>query len=197
MASRSRRLPTRDGKPLSYAPRRSDSPYGDSSGYTALVDLVEPWKPNATLDEIRRIWLHAGRRTCGDVDQILAAKKKLDYSKVLLVFQKTLLFNYEAEPLTAYQLLEGLRSELQDVPASLEQWLYTVIYYQGVTALRRGENDNCVHVPRGLLLHPPARSRRRITPIRPARGWRSATSRNISTSFPTTSKSAGCSTWPT
>ena len=25
-----------------------------------------------------------------------------------------------------------------------EAWLYTVIYFQGVTALRRGENDNCV-----------------------------------------------------
>ena len=115
------------------------------SGYTALVDLVEPWRPNATLDEIRRIWPHAGYRTSQRVDQILAAKKKLDYSKVMLVFQKTLLFNYEAEPLTAYQLLEGLRSALQDVPASLEQWLYTVIYYQGVTAMRRGETDNCVH----------------------------------------------------
>ena len=24
------------------------------------------------------------------------------------------------------------------------QWLYSVIYFQGVTALRRGENDNCI-----------------------------------------------------
>ena len=145
MASQSKRESTRYGKPLQYEPRRSDSPYGDSSGYTAVVDLVEPWKPNVTLDEMRRTWLHVGRRNIERVDQILATKKELDYSKVLLVFQKTLLCNYEAEPLTAYQLLEGLRSELQDIPALLEEWLYTVIYYQGVTAMRRGETDNCVH----------------------------------------------------
>ena len=24
------------------------------------------------------------------------------------------------------------------------EWLYTIIYFQGVTALRRGENDNCI-----------------------------------------------------
>jgi FG-GAP-like repeat len=134
----------RDGKPLQYAPHRTDSPYGDSSGYTALIDLVDPWQPNATLKEISRSWLRVGYRNIERVDQVLAAKQELDQSKVMLVFLKTLFCNYEAEPLQAYQLLEGLRSALQDSPPLLEEWLYTVIYYQGVTAMRRGETDNCV-----------------------------------------------------
>jgi hypothetical protein len=35
-----------------------------------------------------------------------------------------------------------LLAEADDSVAA--EWLYTIIYFQGVTALRRGENDNCI-----------------------------------------------------
>ena len=141
---RSAKALTRNGKPLQYKPHRTDPPYGDASGYSALIDLVEPWKPSATLEEFRRSWLRVGYRDIEGVDRILATKKQLDQSKVGLLFLKILLLNYEAEPLQAYQFLEGLRPALQDNAPLLEEWLYTVVYYQGVTAMRRGETDNCV-----------------------------------------------------
>ncbi len=68
---------------------------------------------------------------------------------------------------------------LQDNPPLLEEWLYTVIYYQGVTAMRRGENDNCINCQGGLLLYPSLRALPPCT-LRPARAWRSSTSRSNS-----------------
>ena len=53
------------------------------------------------------------------------------------------------------------------------------------------------HVPRRELVHHPDRAGRRPHQPRPALGWRSGISPSISSSSPTTSGSAGCSTWPT
>ena len=61
--------------------------------------------------------------------------------------------------------------------------LYTIIYFQGVTALRRGENDNCI-LCRGessciLPIAPPP-----CTPSQKVRDWRSSTSPSTSHQFP-------------
>ena len=40
--------------------------------------------------------------------------------------------------------MEQARSLLDKNAAIAPRWLYSLIYYQGVTALRRGENENCI-----------------------------------------------------
>ena len=57
---------------------------------------------------------------------------------------KAILLNYENEPNKAYESLKLLRSWLDERPEMGRINLYTVIYFQGITALRRGETDNCV-----------------------------------------------------
>src|SRR5262249_37150103 len=57
---------------------------------------------------------------------------------------KAILFNYEGEPARAYKVLEETQSWVEGSEARARQGLYTIIYFLGVTALRRGETDNCV-----------------------------------------------------
>lgn len=52
--------------------------------------------------------------------------------------------NYDGETRKALDLLEKLRTDVQANEALAKEWLYTVIYAQGVTSMRLGENDNCI-----------------------------------------------------
>ncbi len=61
-----------------------------------------------------------------------------------LLMTKAMLLNYEGEPRRAYEFLEQARSWVESEDAIADKALYTLVYFQGVTALRRGETDNCV-----------------------------------------------------
>src|SRR5262249_18616281 len=52
--------------------------------------------------------------------------------------------NAEGETSRSYQVLEEARSLVEAEASLAQRWLYTIIYLQGVTALRRGENENCI-----------------------------------------------------
>ncbi len=57
---------------------------------------------------------------------------------------KAILFNYEGEPDRGYEVLQEARSLVEADDRAAHEMLYGIIYLQGVTALRRGENDNCI-----------------------------------------------------
>ena len=78
------------------------------------------------------------------VDQALADATIPASRRLSLLLVKAMLFNYEGEPERAYEVLEQARSWIREKDRLAETWLYTLIYYQGVTAMRRGENDNCI-----------------------------------------------------
>ena len=61
-----------------------------------------------------------------------------------MLISKAILFNYEGEPNRAYEVLEQSRAWVEKNRKLAEEGLYTLIYFQGVTALRRGETDNCI-----------------------------------------------------
>ena len=75
---------------------------------------------------------------------MLASAELPDHRRIVLTLMKAGLFLYEGEPDRAANVLDEARTWLESHDAMAEQWLYTVIYFQGVTALRRGENDNCI-----------------------------------------------------
>jgi hypothetical protein len=64
--------------------------------------------------------------------------------KFTSLYEKVKLLNYDGEAKKAYELLAELRELIQDQPKLRSELLFTLIYYQGVTALRRGETENCV-----------------------------------------------------
>jgi len=116
----------------------------DTGGFMAVLGKLDPWPPSASLEQVRDSFQRAGYRNIEQIDQILKRSNVPDQKKIVLILMKAALFNYEGEPRRAFQVLEEARSWLDDHDALAQQSLYTVIYFQGVTAIRMGENDNCI-----------------------------------------------------
>jgi hypothetical protein len=120
-----------------YEPRQSI----ETSGFGVTNLGMEPWGPDATLEQIAALARQAPARSMARIDQSLTAGQ----SEVIpLRLMKAALFHWYGHAEKAYKELTELRTLVESVDAAKQKWLYTVIYYQGVTALRMGENDNCV-----------------------------------------------------
>ena len=116
----------------------------DAGGFTAVLPMLETWPPSASLEEISHSFQRAGYRVIERLDQDMAREKRSDEQKVMPLLMKAALFNYEGEPRRAAESLDQTRSWIEDRSALDPLWRYSIIYFQGVTALRRGENDNCI-----------------------------------------------------
>ncbi len=117
----------------------------DPSGFRAVLFAVEPWKPDATLREIADHWSHAGYKGVKLIDRQLTDPAITRNGRFSSLYLKATLLNYEGEAEQAYRVLGELRSLVEGDPALAQSALGTTIYLQGVTALRRGENENCLH----------------------------------------------------
>ncbi len=118
----------------------------DTSGYAPLVSSLDRWDPNASLQTIAENWKQPGLKAIAKIDPLLqAARNAGDPAAILnyLMF-RAMLFSSEGEPKRAYETLAEARSLLEKNDTQARQWLHTVIYFQGVTAMRRGENENCI-----------------------------------------------------
>jgi len=124
-----------------YRPR---PPNMDTSGHTFLASIIPSWRPEASLEEISNIWQGVGYRGVEGVDRQLSEQNLPQEQRVARMFMKTSLLNSEGEAEKSYQLLEQLRSMVQQEESLALLYLGAVTYFQGVTALRRGENDNCI-----------------------------------------------------
>jgi hypothetical protein len=125
---------------LDYRPRQQV----DTSGLATVISALRPWRLGATLPEIASAWRGIGHRTIEQVDERLAAGPLPLRERLSYLLAKASLLNYEGEPKQAYQELSEARSEVEaDGPLAGEA-LYSIIFFQGVTALRRGENENCI-----------------------------------------------------
>src|SRR5205814_4236845 len=101
-------------------------------------------KPTASLAEIASAWKQVGERTIADVDRELANGGQSLSEQLPLVLLKAMLYQYEGDAKQAYQVLDELRSRVERDDVTAQQALYTIIYFQGITALRHGENENCI-----------------------------------------------------
>jgi prepilin-type N-terminal cleavage/methylation domain-containing protein len=124
-----------------YAPRY---PSLDSSGFGVITTSLARWKPEASLEEISTIWRNAGYRGVERIERQLAGGDVSDHGQVSLMFVRALMLNSEGEAEKSYQVLGQLRSFVERKETLAMPSLATLIYAQGVTALRCGENDNCV-----------------------------------------------------
>ena len=116
----------------------------DTGGFTAVLPYLDPWPPTASLEEISHYFERVGFRNIDKIDKILVQPGFPDDQKIVYTLAKASLFNYEAEPGRAYDVLETARAWLDDREALARQWMGSVIFFQGTTALRQGENDNCI-----------------------------------------------------
>jgi FG-GAP-like repeat/ASPIC and UnbV len=116
----------------------------DTVGFASIVDRIPPWAPDTSLEEMSRIWDRAGYRNIEEIDRALADSTLPNLKRVVLLLSKATFFNFEGEPNRGYEVLQQARSLAEKHDGIAQKALYTVIYFQGVNALRTGETDNCV-----------------------------------------------------
>ena len=116
----------------------------DTNGFVSLVKRLPRWAPDASLEEIGNIWRGAGYREIKKIDDRLSDPKLADLPRAINLMAKAMFLNYEGDPKRAYEVLEQTRIGAAKNDAVAKEALYTIIYFQGVNALRFGETDNCV-----------------------------------------------------
>jgi hypothetical protein len=133
--------PTNSTRPI-YDPRSQN----DTSGLGMVVPLIPKWPANSSLESIASYWRGAGHRLLIDLDAYRDKRSESltpDLQRQYFL-QKAGLLNFEGEPEKAYAVLAEARTLAENNADLTRKWLYTIIFLQGVTALRWGETDNCV-----------------------------------------------------
>jgi hypothetical protein len=116
----------------------------DTSGFTQVDALVGRWSPDASLEEIAAAWRDIGSRSIDLMDRMWVGRSISGEAGVLLYGNRAMLRNYEGKPELAAEEILRARALCDSDPALARQLLATVEFFQGVTALRKGENDNCI-----------------------------------------------------
>lgn len=131
------------GQPLSASlwPRQKIDP----SGFSEVIASASNWQPNSTLEEISQRWGGTPERLVGQIDRQLAAEQSTPQQLVSLLGMKASFLVSAGKPEEAYAALKEARAaaEQSDGPIK-QQVLSTLVYFQGLTGLRRGENENCI-----------------------------------------------------
>ncbi len=111
-----------------------------------MLNSLPPWPPDASLEAIAELWRSLGRKAMAEVDwSLLYARKTGDGNMVVrLLVERALLLNSEGQPARAYEALQEARSLVEKDEPLAKSWLSTLAYLQGVAAMRRGENENCI-----------------------------------------------------
>lgn len=132
--------PPADPPKLNYKHRRMM----DSSGFQTVLGRVPAWPADAPLDRLAAAWRGIGKKYLTATEDSLKNGLLLRDQYVTAQTQRATFLNFDGDADKAYAVLTDLRAHLEADPVGAEDWLYTVIVFQGVTALRRGENDNCI-----------------------------------------------------
>ncbi len=131
-----------EGRRLAFRPYEPT----DTSGYQVVLAALDPWKPGDSLEKVSASWREPGHKLIAKLEGTLeSARRAGDHRKAAaMLMTKSLLLNYEGEPERSYEVLSEARSIVEDSDQVAQEFLYTIIYFQGVVGLRRGENDNCI-----------------------------------------------------
>ncbi len=117
----------------------------DSGGFSLMLDLVGRWKPESTLEELRNFFEGVSQRSIQGLVNRLESEPPMDDASIVQGrFLLATLHNYAGEPGLAAEQLVVARQVVEENPALSRDMLYSLIYLQGVTELRRGENANCI-----------------------------------------------------
>jgi hypothetical protein len=129
---------SKESEAIVYKPRNTEL---ETSGVMGVLFSIEQWRPDAFLEEYAIAYDQAIPRGLAYMDQMLQTGG-MPVEKALLT--KVGLYNAQGEPAKALEVLEDFEQRIRGTGMEGD-WLYTIVYYKGVTGLRMGENDNCVH----------------------------------------------------
>ena len=115
----------------------------ESSGVLFITFGLKSWNDPTSLEEIRQAYAAIAPRTLEQLDATLS-RRITPEDEVKCRIMKAGILLYEGEPKKACEVLQETREMVEDSDTLAEDWLYTVIYFQGVAGLRRGETENCI-----------------------------------------------------
>lgn len=115
----------------------------DTSGFSLVGTGISRWDAAASLQDIADIWRTPGRRATAEIELQLPRLGGVG-QLVRPAMAMAMFLHYEGDTVSAGRVLERLRGAVERDPAVASEWLYSIIYFQGVTALRQGESDNCI-----------------------------------------------------
>lgn len=115
----------------------------DSSGFVISNQLLKPWSDSTSLDEIRNSFIDFANQQITRTEPQIALSKTANDRMSALMFKATMLM-YDGKSSEAYEVLKTIRNLVNSHAELTKRYLYTVIFFQGVAALRRGENENCL-----------------------------------------------------
>jgi len=125
---------------LTYQPVK----FGDTSGFLELVSHLPPVKDPSSLESTREAYEGIDRRRLAEIDRQLAASDLAAEQKPPLLLIKASLFMYGGNTTPAYEVLEQARALVESSDRLAEEWLYSIVFFQGVVGLRKGELENCL-----------------------------------------------------
>jgi hypothetical protein len=123
----------------SFQPRQQMDP----SGFGTVITSIKPWKPGSSLEEIAALWRRATEQSLASLSRTFGGERHAAGEPRYRLAEATLL-NFDDRAGEAYEVLGKLRREVEKDDGLARTYLYSVIYLQAVTALRRGESDNCI-----------------------------------------------------
>lgn len=116
----------------------------DTAGFLLVGATLPQWDPKASLVTISEAFQRVGYRNIERVDAELADPNIEDQKRASLLMIKAALLNYEGDPKQAYQVLAQGRALVETTEELARRGVNSFIFYQGLTGLRRGENENCI-----------------------------------------------------
>ncbi len=116
----------------------------DPTGYKLAEAGVAKWSPEATMEEIAEDWRGLGARLGAKIEADLGNPELHFGQQVHGLLLKASLLNYDGESAKSFAALEEARAAAARAPNAAAHWLYTIVYLQAVTSLRRGETENCI-----------------------------------------------------
>ena len=126
---------------LKYQPRKGG---GDTGGYQSITSQLQPWTSDTPMEEIIAIWKSVGPNFRGQLDEQVADPAISNETRLIALLTRASIHNFEGHSGLAAADLATARALVEADRPMAERWLYTIIYFQGVTALRRGEDENCI-----------------------------------------------------
>ena len=116
----------------------------DSSGYGWVLSAVKPWPADSSLEQIGAHFRSSIRGSLTSLTEFLKQSNLPPDQIASTRFSRSTFLNYEGDPIAAYEDLCQAREWVEKNPQVARDFLYTIIYFQGITAMRRGENENCI-----------------------------------------------------
>ncbi|HZW32589.1 MAG TPA: VCBS repeat-containing protein, partial [Isosphaeraceae bacterium] len=124
---------------LNYRPRQPI----ETSGFPEVLSNLR-WPIDASLEDVREGWLAGPTKAMAVLDRFVPSPGKSDVQRLAMLLSKSNVLSFQGEPNRSYELLAETRSWVEPQDALAEFGLSTVMFFQGMSALRRGETENCI-----------------------------------------------------